>query len=1025
VRAALALVLIAPSFASAVQAQAPRTPPAVSAPLVTAVEVHLPPGTDVADIPQQIAVARGQPLSLRAVRRSIERLMATGRFADVVVRELPSEGGIRVVFEVSPRQRIATLYIDGENVLTEPQIREASRLSDGGEYYPELVELAEERVRSLYRRRGYDQASVAVELREEQPGAVEVFLTVTEGAPTRVSGVTVGGSPGLPLSRLVTELGLAPGGVLDREELEAGVERLKALYRAERFWSARVGEPEILPAPGGAIVAVPASAGPRYELKFHGNHSFPDKHLAGIVGYDGTETLDVPVMNRMARRLAHFYRYRGFHDVRVTPREVRAPNDARAVIAFDVDEGRPLYVRSVRFDGNRALNDEALARMLAEQIAGMAPVSSGERPSLDDPVQAQGRTGGNWRAIPQPDPTTVYVAEAYEEAARTMRAAYQERGYLSARVSLAEVRVELDARAADVEFQVDEGPRTLVREVRYVGLPAAFDPSRAAEIRVGEPFRVTAVEDTGRSLTRALGRVGYLFARVEGESSIESDGRDARVLFRVAPGPRVRVGKVIVRGLSRTDEEMIRANLVVREGSVLDPEALFESQRNLVLLGIFRNVAVRMISPDTVEDAKDVVVEVRERARVSGELAGGFSLVDGPRVVGEAVIPNLGGVGTSLAGRLKLNYLGASPGVSETTLDPDVWHDGLDFRGNVAVAQPRIYALLPARIGTRLDLIGERVHRPSFNFVRFAAVLGSDWAALPWLNFSLQGEIEYDRVRLSRSVQELLPGLGRIDVERLRFPSGDFTLASVRPTVALDFRDDFARPTRGVIFTSTAEWTHHLRAVLVERGGDRCQLQVPRGQCPIPIYTLKLSGTLTGYIPVAQRVVLALSARGGQIIHLQDGSQTIAPKRFFLGGATSMRGFREDGVVPEDRRALLAGDLLACRALILPSGCTPDAKLLREGREVPSEGGEAFTLIKTELRFPAFAAFDLGVFLEAGNLWRFAENYRLEKLRYVAGAGVRYATPIGPIAFDLGVNLVPDVQINEPGANLHFSIGLF
>ncbi|HZA50711.1 MAG TPA: BamA/TamA family outer membrane protein, partial [Myxococcaceae bacterium] len=234
---------------------------------------------------------------------------------------------------------------------------------------------------------------------------------------------------------------------------------------------------------------------------------------------------------------------------------------------------------------------------------------------------------------------------------------------------------------------------------------------------------------------------------------------------------------------------------------------------------------------------------------------------------------------------------------------------------------------------------------------------------------------------------------------------------------------DFARPTRGVVFTTTAEWTRDLNANLC--GMPDCSDSELQPDQPITIYTLKLSGTLTGYIPVARRVVLALSARGGQIIHLETGSQTIAPKRFFLGGATSMRGFREDGVVPEDRRQKLAAELLACRALILPSGCTPDAKLLRDGGEVPSEGGEAFTLFKSELRFPAFADVDLGVFLEAGNLWLNAFEYRLDELRYVAGAGVRYGTPIGPIAFDVGVNLRPDLAINEPRANLHFSIGLF
>jgi outer membrane translocation and assembly module TamA len=43
----------------------------------------------------------------------------------------------------------------------------------------------------------------------------------------------------------------------------------------------------------------------------------------------------------------------------------------------------------------------------------------------------------------------------------------------------------------------------------------------------------------------------------------------------------------------------------------------------------------------------------------------------------------------------------------------------------------------------------------------------------------------------------------------------------------------------------------------------------------------------------------------------------------------------------------------------------------------------------------------------------------------VVGAGIRYATPIGPLALDVGVNLVPDVLINEPRVVVHFNIGVF
>ena len=43
----------------------------------------------------------------------------------------------------------------------------------------------------------------------------------------------------------------------------------------------------------------------------------------------------------------------------------------------------------------------------------------------------------------------------------------------------------------------------------------------------------------------------------------------------------------------------------------------------------------------------------------------------------------------------------------------------------------------------------------------------------------------------------------------------------------------------------------------------------------------------------------------------------------------------------------------------------------------------------------------------------------------MAGSGLRYVTPVGPLALDVGVNLAPDALVNEPAFNLHFNIGLF
>ena len=99
------------------------------------------------------------------------------------------------------------------------------------------------------------------------------------------------------------------------------------------------------------------------------------------------------------------------------------------------------------------------------------------------------------------------------------------------------------------------------------------------------------------------------------------------------------------------------------------------------------------------------------------------------------------------------------------------------------------------------------------------------------------------------------------------------------------------------------------------------------------------------------------------------------------------------------------------------------ADLTQTGQVVGSQGGELYVLGKAEFRFPAIGQIDLGVFFEAGNLW--LESPNAFTLRTVAGAGVRYMTPIGPLALDVGVNLAPDRWINEPPVNLHFNIGYF
>jgi outer membrane protein assembly factor BamA len=855
---------------------------------------------------------------------------------------------------------------------------------------------------------------------------VEVLFSVSEGEPTRIAEISIGGNPGIPLNRILDTLEVDLSSILDLEQLSAGLEKLKLLYRREHYYRARVGEPVIRmrangapsASSGQALVALPISAGPQYSIRLHGNRNFRDQVLLGVLAYDGTETLDRAVIGKLRRRLVSFYQYRGFGNAHVEARETRSPDTRRAVLAFDIEEGLPVAVSEIVFVGNREIPTSELREAVADSVQSKSPVPSGEIHPTDDPLELEGRTATSARAAePDPEPTRVFVEEAYRDAADAMTLIYRDRGFLDGRVRLASF--EVDARGtAFVRFEVSEGTRTYLSKIRYLGVPPRFEviPPR---LRVGDPLSRSAVERARGVLIDDLGHKGYLFAKVEAVTELSADRKTAELVFQLTPGPQVHIGQIILQGLNRTQPQVVRANLQLQSGAVLDPNDLFETQRNLVVLGIFRQVEVHLISPETMEPVKDVVVEVKEMPRLDGNVLGGYSLVDGPQVGGDVLYPNLGGLGINLFGHAKMNYVGLSgPGLAPGAESDLHGITGLGGRGTIELQDPRIYSLLPVKLGARLALVGERVFRPSYRFTRFASVLGTDWTAFKWLTLSLQYEIEHDSVQAGPNLAQLLPSLNFIDQERLRFPVGIFNLHSLRQSLVLDFRDDILDPHRGMLFSGFAEATHDLGAFKTDSAGNRISA--------VPVYTLKIAGNLTFYVPLARRVVLALSARAGRIFRLDRGSETIAPKRFFLGGSSSIRGFREDGLIPSDTREQLHRDVTNCRSLASSAGCTLSAAVLLGGNEIPSEGGELFELGKAELRFPGIAPFDFAVFFEAGNLWStYIRGYQPLNLRYSTGAGIRYVTPVGPLALDLGFNLAPDSLLNESAVQVHFSIGLF
>jgi outer membrane protein insertion porin family len=123
-------------------------------------------------------------------------------------------------------------------------------------------------------------------------------------------------------------------------------------------------------------------------------------------------------------------------------------------------------------------------------------------------------------------------------------------------------------------------------------------------------------------------------------------------------------------------------------------------------------------------------------------------------------------------------------------------------------------------------------------------------------------------------------------------------------------------------------------------------------------------------------------------------------ERFYAGGDTTNRGF--------------AIDQLGVRHI--PS--QPEDTIDVNGFPL---GGNAVVLFNAEVRVPTWRGVEVHTFLDTGNVFQNATNIDFSQLRPAVGLGALYKSPIGPLRFDLGFKLHP--QLGESPTAFFITFG--
>lgn len=637
---------------------------------------------------------------------------------------------------------------------------------------------------------------------------------------------------------------------------------------------------------------------------------------------------------------------------------------------------------SVRFEGNESFPDDSLARAIVSQETECRSAV------LRFPIPFCGlgldfalrRSFLRTRQLPL-DQTRLIIW-------------YQRRGFFE--VEVAAPRLTESERGVDVLFSIDEGSPVVARSIAYEGTDGLDVPDLLDDlpIEAGVLLSTASLEATSDSIRRRLNDRGYAYADVFRRALRPTeDPYNAEVTFEVVPGPRSTYGQIDVTGLEKLSLGTVLRTLPFTTRDVYRASDVQEAGARLRGLEIVRNASVTPIIEQNLDSVIDIRVELQESDAYRVRAGGGWSSSECLNIESRWTSRNFAGGGRLLQVRGRLGNV-----LAPQFRDVLCTQSGLGafadptWRASVDLVQPWIFS---TRNALTAAVFGERQSLPDV-FIRRA--------------IGFEGGLVRTVRRGTLLTLFFRPELSELDADDVLFCTGFLVcapsdiaeleganwLSPVGVNMSQDYSDDLLNPRRG----------RRLVLELEHAGGwtgsdfryDRVVLES------------------SWYAPLASGAVLATRFRGGwvgsggfaDLVGASSAVDVVHPqKRFFAGGANSVRGFSQSRLGP--RVLVTSLDRLLSQGEG-GAGCAPasvadrscDASAMPDGSfQVRPTGGARVLEANAELRFRLASWLEGVTFTDVGQAWASGVGLSLGDLEFSPGMGIRFPSPVGPIRLDV------------------------
>jgi outer membrane protein insertion porin family len=339
------------------------------------------------------------------------------------------------------------------------------------------------------------------------------------------------------------------------------------------------------------------------KVTVQGNKKIKKDEIREALSLRDADLLDPAKIAESKKAIYRLYEKKGYYladiDSSIEPFDA---DENQVELVFTIHENKAVKIKRIRFIGNKDFNDKKLRGKIKSKEKGSFSFVSGS-----------GKLN----------------LEKLASDVQMLRYFYLDNGYLHVKVDEPSVTLTRDKESIYISLPVHEGKPFTVSSVAVAGdlLTTEEELTRQFAQKAGKLYRKSLEIEDLQFLERFYGDQSYAFANIVPQIDADDVSHTAKVTYYVQKGPKIKIGKILIKGNDVTRDKVIRRELRIFENAYYSQTNLEMSKTRLYQLGYFESVNVS--TPRAEDDSKvDVIIEVKEKNTGSFSVGAGFSTLE-------------------------------------------------------------------------------------------------------------------------------------------------------------------------------------------------------------------------------------------------------------------------------------------------------------------------------------------------------------------------------------------------------------